>query len=73
MLYLGRLLALLANIELGWKGLSGTNTLAYYENYGRKKFNNIGLRMEVTESDKTLKLIMRSKLWLQLNDNNSKH
>jgi predicted small integral membrane protein len=25
-------LALSANIRLGWKGLSGTNTLAYYEN-----------------------------------------
>ncbi len=24
--------ALPANIRLGWKGLSGTNTLAYYEN-----------------------------------------
>jgi hypothetical protein len=25
-------LALPANIRLGWKGLSGTNTLAYYQN-----------------------------------------
>ncbi len=25
-------LALCANIRLGWKGLPGTNTLAYYEN-----------------------------------------
>ena len=25
-------LALPANIRLGWKGLPGTNTLAYYEN-----------------------------------------
>jgi hypothetical protein len=24
--------ALLANIRLGWKGLPGTNNLAYYEN-----------------------------------------
>ncbi len=54
MLYLGRLLALLANIELGWKGLPGTNTLAYYENYGRKKFYDIGPKTVVTESDKTL-------------------
>jgi hypothetical protein len=27
-----RLLALPANNTLGWKGLPGTNTLAYYEN-----------------------------------------
>ncbi len=27
-----RLLALPTNIRLGWKGLPGTNTLAYYEN-----------------------------------------
>ncbi len=26
-----RLVALPANIRLGWKGLPGTNTLAYYE------------------------------------------
>jgi hypothetical protein len=34
-----------ANIRLGWKGLSGTNTVAYYEltfiNYGHKKFFNV--------------------------------
>ncbi len=36
--------ALPANIKLGWKGLPGTNALAYYEivTYGRKKFYNIG-------------------------------
>ncbi len=28
----GKLLALPANIRLGWKGLPGTNTQAYYEN-----------------------------------------
>ena len=28
----GRLLTLLSNIRLGWKGLPRTNTLAYYEN-----------------------------------------
>jgi hypothetical protein len=27
----GRLLALLTNVRLGWKGLPGTNTLVYYE------------------------------------------
>jgi hypothetical protein len=27
----GRLLALLTNIRLSWKGLAGTNALAYYE------------------------------------------
>jgi len=36
---LGRPLTLPANIRLGWKGLPGTNTLAYNENlnYDRKK------------------------------------
>jgi hypothetical protein len=37
----GGLLALPANIRLGWRGLPGTNTLAHYEknvNYGCKKF-----------------------------------
>ena len=29
---LGRVLALPANIRLGWRGLPGSNTLAYYEN-----------------------------------------
>jgi hypothetical protein len=28
----GQALALPANTRLGWKGLSGTNTLAYFEN-----------------------------------------
>jgi hypothetical protein len=28
---LGRLLALPTNIRLGWKGVPGTNALAYYE------------------------------------------
>jgi hypothetical protein len=28
---LGKALTLLANIGLGWKGLPGSNTLAYYE------------------------------------------
>jgi hypothetical protein len=28
---LGKALALPANIRLGWKGLPGTNALAYYE------------------------------------------
>jgi hypothetical protein len=30
------------NIRLGWKGLPGTNTLAYYENPQIKKFYRIG-------------------------------
>ncbi len=30
-LLIGRLLALPANIRLGWKGLPGINALAYYE------------------------------------------
>jgi len=29
---LGQALALSENIRLGWKGLPGTNTLAYYKN-----------------------------------------
>ncbi len=29
---LGRLQASSTNIRLGWKGLPGTNTLAYYDN-----------------------------------------
>ncbi len=33
-----------ANIRLGWKGLQGTNTLAYYGNYISKKFYNVGPR-----------------------------
>jgi hypothetical protein len=28
---LGRVPGLLVNIRLGWEGLQGTNTLAYYE------------------------------------------
>jgi hypothetical protein len=28
----GRLLALPINVSLGWKGLQGANTLAYYKN-----------------------------------------
>ncbi len=38
---LGEAPALSANIKVGWKGLVGTNTLAYYENW-TKKFYNIG-------------------------------
>jgi hypothetical protein len=40
-------LALLANIRLGWKGLPGTNTLAYY---GQKEFYNIGPRPKENEN-----------------------
>jgi hypothetical protein len=43
----GGLLALPTNISLGWRGFSGTNTLAYYEhfvNYRHKTFYNIGPR-----------------------------
>jgi hypothetical protein len=41
---LGQALALPANIRLGWKGLPGTNTLAYYKNpqITDKTFYNIG-------------------------------
>jgi hypothetical protein len=37
--------ASLANIKLGWKGLLGTNTLAYYEQFqiaDLNKFDNVG-------------------------------
>jgi hypothetical protein len=37
-----RLLTLSRNNGPGWKGLPGANTLAYYENYGHKKFYIIG-------------------------------
>jgi hypothetical protein len=43
--YLARLLALLANIELGQKGLprpKHSSLLRKLVNYGRKKFYNIG-------------------------------
>ncbi len=43
-----RLVTLPTNIRQGWKGLPGTNTLAYskkFLNYGRKKFNNIDARL----------------------------
>jgi len=39
MFHLGSSPASLANIKLGSKGISGTNTLAYYlVNYGQKSF-----------------------------------
>jgi hypothetical protein len=43
-----RLLALRTYIRLSWKGLQGTNTLAYYEtlNYGHEKFYNICPRLD---------------------------
>ncbi len=40
-----KLLALPANIKIGWKGLLDTNTpalLRTFVNYWRKKYNNIG-------------------------------
>jgi len=42
---IGLALALPANIRLGWKGLPGTNILAFYNksvNYGHKKFYSAG-------------------------------
>jgi hypothetical protein len=42
-----QVLALPANIRLGWKGFPGTNTIAYYQKfitYGLKKSFNIGHR-----------------------------
>jgi hypothetical protein len=43
-MFVGKPLASPANIELGWKGLSGTNTslLRKSVNYSRKKFHMIG-------------------------------
>ncbi len=41
----GSLLALPTNSRLGWKGLPGTNSLAYNGksvNYGRNKFHDTG-------------------------------
>jgi hypothetical protein len=46
-------MALLTNIRLGWKGLPGTNALAYYEkfvNYCRKMF------MKLTPGANVIKL-----------------
>ncbi len=46
---LGKSPALPTNIRLDWRGLAGTNTLAYYEksvNYGSKRFYSIGLRIQ---------------------------
>jgi hypothetical protein len=45
---LGQAPALPANIRLGWKSLSGKNTLALISNYGRKKFYNTGPRRRWT-------------------------
>jgi hypothetical protein len=42
--------ALLANIRLNWKGLAGTNTLAYY--LKNRKFFNIGSRVKMLARDK---------------------
>jgi hypothetical protein len=42
--FIGKAIALPSNIRLGWKGLPGKNTLAYYklsENYRRIMFCNI--------------------------------
>jgi hypothetical protein len=38
-----RLLASPTIIRQGWKGLPGSNTLAYYENYGQKSFITLAL------------------------------
>ncbi len=48
--FYGRVLALPTNNSLGWKGLSGTNTLAYYENLeitDRKSFITLGSGVKV--------------------------
>jgi len=53
-MFVSRLLTLPSNSRLGWKGLQGTNTLAYYENsltnYSHKKFCFIALgpRLNIT-------------------------
>jgi hypothetical protein len=38
----GRFLALPTNIRLGWKGLPGTNTLAFYQNSPKKPTSGVG-------------------------------
>ncbi len=38
----GKVLVLITTVRLGWKGLQGKNTVAYYEkyiNYGQKNYN----------------------------------
>jgi hypothetical protein len=48
---LGKALVLLASIRIGWKGLQGTNTLAYWgstkkiQSYKENKFCEYGLRL----------------------------
>ncbi len=46
---LGKAWTLPANFRQGWEGLPGTNALAYYKTYGRKKSYNIGpwLKVEI--------------------------
>ncbi len=49
---LGQALALPTNITLGWKGMPGINTLAYYKifvNYGQKSFIALGLGANVIQ------------------------
>jgi hypothetical protein len=58
---LGRLMTLPTNFRLDWKDLPGTNTsiLRTFENYGRKKFYNIGSRNPImkTTTETSLALI----------------
>ncbi len=57
-------LALFAIIRLGWKGMPGTNTIAYYESLqitDRKSFITLGLDVS-TGSEYVLKLKFSEKL-----------
>jgi hypothetical protein len=50
-LHSGKLLALSTNIRLSWKGLPGTNALAYYQNSSITEFfYNIGHRADIRQA-----------------------
>ncbi len=49
--------------RLGWKKLAGANTLAYYENYGQRKFHNTG---PGKVNDKVFKKTFKNKIFLVL-------
>jgi hypothetical protein len=59
----GRLLALLANITPGWKGLPGTNTLAYSANLQMMKKNSFENKSSEILKTFTITSIIPSSEW----------
>jgi hypothetical protein len=61
----GRRLALHTNNRIGWKGLPGANTLAYYANL---KFTSVKSFITLTEGEycswDIIKVLHMSRLWL---------